>query len=81
MKHARALRGLLSALRTPLPALLLAPLLVAVPSLTWSLNEGRPGDGGFGCVPGSHRAGFPVPPGFVVTTAAYDLALRESGLA
>jgi len=26
------------------------------------------------------RAGFRVPPGFVVTTAAYDLALRSGGL-
>ena len=26
------------------------------------------------------RAGFPVPPGFVVTTAAYDLVLARSGL-
>lgn len=26
------------------------------------------------------RAGFPVPPGFVVTTAAYDLFLTENGL-
>lgn len=27
------------------------------------------------------RAGFPVPPGFVVTTDAYDLALRSGGIA
>ncbi|MPZ97344.1 MAG: hypothetical protein GEU96_21120 [Propionibacteriales bacterium] len=27
------------------------------------------------------RAGFPVPPGFVVTTAAYDLLLERDGLA
>lgn len=28
---------------------------------SWALTEGRPGQGGFGCVPGSHRAGQPVP--------------------
>jgi hypothetical protein len=32
-------------------------------TLTWSLTGGGPGDGGFGCVPGSHRAGFPAPAG------------------
>jgi hypothetical protein len=32
-------------------------------SLCWSLSEGRSGDGGFGCIPGSHRASFPLPAG------------------
>jgi hypothetical protein len=32
-------------------------------SLCWSLSEGAPGDGGFGCIPGSHRASYPLPPG------------------
>ena len=32
-------------------------------SFSWSLTDGRPGDGGFGCIPGSHRAEEPVPAG------------------
>lgn len=32
-------------------------------TLSWSLSDGGAGDGGFGCVPGSHRAGEPVPAG------------------
>ena len=32
-------------------------------SLSWSLSDGLPGDGGFGCIPGSHRASTPLPPG------------------
>ena len=32
-------------------------------SFSWSLSEGRPGDGGFGCIPGSHRSDEPVPAG------------------
>lgn len=27
----------------------------------WALVDHRPGDGGFGCIPGSHRASFPLP--------------------
>ena len=27
----------------------------------WALVDHRPGDGGFGCIPGSHRANFPLP--------------------
>ncbi len=34
--------------------------LVAV---QWALVDHAPGDGGFCCIPGSHRAHFPVPPG------------------
>jgi len=30
-------------------------------AMSWSLSDGRPGDGGFGCIPGSHRASYPVP--------------------
>jgi hypothetical protein len=32
-------------------------------ALSWSLAGGVAGDGGFGCVPGSHRASEPVPAG------------------
>lgn len=32
--------------------------LVAV---QWALVDHRPGDGGFGCIPGSHKAAFPLP--------------------
>ena len=32
-------------------------------SLPWSLSDALPGDGGFGCIPGSHRASTPLPPG------------------
>jgi hypothetical protein len=30
---------------------------------SWSLTDGRPGQGGFGCISGSHRAEAPLPPG------------------
>ena len=33
--------------------------LVAV---QWAISGGRPGDGGFACVPGSHKAAFAPPP-------------------
>lgn len=32
-------------------------------AFAWALSHGRPGDGGFGCIPGSHRADEPVPAG------------------
>ena len=32
-------------------------------TLSWALSGGGPGDGGFGCIPGSHRASEPLPPG------------------
>jgi hypothetical protein len=32
-------------------------------TLSWGLSEGRPGDGGFGCIPGSHKAAGPLPAG------------------
>jgi len=32
-------------------------------TLSWALVDHPPGHGGFGCIPGSHRAGQPVPPG------------------
>ncbi|MGH3370713.1 MAG: phytanoyl-CoA dioxygenase family protein, partial [Nocardioidaceae bacterium] len=32
-------------------------------SFAWALSDGGPGDGGFGCIPGSHRAEEPVPAG------------------
>ena len=32
-------------------------------TLSWALVDHPPGAGGFGCIPGSHRAGMPVPAG------------------
>ena len=32
-------------------------------TLSWSLSGGGPGDGGFGCIPGSHRTSEPLPLG------------------
>ena len=32
-------------------------------TLSWALVDHPPGSGGFGCIPGSHRAGMAVPPG------------------
>lgn len=32
-------------------------------SFSWALSDGRAGDGGFGCIPGSHRADEPLPQG------------------
>jgi len=32
-------------------------------TLSWALVDHPPGTGGFGCIPGSHRAGMPVPAG------------------
>ena len=32
-------------------------------AFAWALTDGRPGDGGFGCISGSHRAEEPLPPG------------------
>lgn len=32
-------------------------------SFSWALVDGRPGDGGFGCIPGSHHASEPLPVG------------------
>jgi ectoine hydroxylase-related dioxygenase (phytanoyl-CoA dioxygenase family) len=32
-------------------------------TLTWSLTDTKPGDGGFGCIPGSHKASEPLPAG------------------
>lgn len=32
-------------------------------TFSWSLSDGRPGQGGFGCIPGSHHAGRPRPAG------------------
>jgi hypothetical protein len=31
-------------------------------TVTWSLVDSSPGEGGFGCIPGSHKAGEPLPP-------------------
>jgi ectoine hydroxylase-related dioxygenase (phytanoyl-CoA dioxygenase family) len=43
-------------------------------TLTWSLTDGGPGDGGFGCVPGSHRADVPVPAGVEALVEEVPLA-------
>ena len=57
--------------------------LVAV---QWALVDHRPGDGGFGCIPGSHRANFalpqPVPADWVVEVpmAAGDVVIFTEGL-
>jgi hypothetical protein len=32
-------------------------------TFTWSLTDSGPGEGGFGCIPGSHRASEPLPAG------------------
>jgi len=32
-------------------------------TFSWALTDAEPGDGGFGCIPGSHRAEEPVPAG------------------
>jgi hypothetical protein len=32
-------------------------------TISWSLSGGGPGDGGFGCIPGSHRTSEPLPAG------------------
>ena len=32
-------------------------------TLSWALVDHAPGGGGFGCIPGSHRAGMAAPPG------------------
>ena len=32
-------------------------------AFSWALTDADPGDGGFGCIPGSHRAEEPVPEG------------------
>lgn len=52
----------------------------------WALVDHNPGDGGFCCVPGSHRANFPLPdgadPGLVVTVPlqAGDVMFFTEGL-
>ena len=32
-------------------------------AFSWALTDGRPGEGGFGCIPGSHRATVALPEG------------------
>ena len=32
-------------------------------AVAWAISDGRPGDGGFGCIPGSHKANYPPPGG------------------
>jgi ectoine hydroxylase-related dioxygenase (phytanoyl-CoA dioxygenase family) len=38
-------------------------LRLGLVTLSWALVDHPPGSGGFGCIPGSHRAGMPVPAG------------------
>jgi hypothetical protein len=47
-------------------------------TFTWALTDGRPGDGGFGCIPGSHRAEEPVPAG--VETLVTEIAQPAGSL-
>ena len=42
-------------------------------TVTWQLYDVNAGDGGFGCVPGSHKSRFPMPEG--VRTADDDMGL------
>ncbi|MFT5370107.1 MAG: ectoine hydroxylase-related dioxygenase (phytanoyl-CoA dioxygenase family) [Candidatus Latescibacterota bacterium] len=42
-------------------------------TVTWQLRDVSPGDGGFACVPGSHKANYPPPPG--VQTCDDDMGL------
>jgi ectoine hydroxylase-related dioxygenase (phytanoyl-CoA dioxygenase family) len=39
--------------------------------VSWQLTDAREGDGGFACIPGSHKANYPPPPG--VTRLERDL--------
>ena len=52
----------------------------------WALVDHRPGDGGFGCIPGSHKAEFALPPQpdpslvFEVPLAAGDVVIFTEAL-
>lgn len=55
-------------------------------TLSWALVDHPPGGGGFGCIPGSHRAGLPIPPGaeamvVEVPVGAGDLLVFTEALA
>jgi len=55
-------------------------------TLSWALVDHPPGHGGFGCIPGSHRAGMPVPAGaeslvIEVPVRAGDLIVFSEALA
>ena len=39
--------------------------------VSWNLTDNGPGDGGFACIPGSHKSNYPVP---------RDVALLETNL-
>lgn len=45
---------------------------------SWALTDARPGDGGFGCVTGSHRAEQPLPPG--AEGLVEEVAMRAGSL-
>jgi len=47
-------------------------------TLSWALVDHPPGAGGFGCIPGSHRAGMPVPAG--VDSLVTEVAVRAGDL-
>ena len=61
-------------------------VVVALVAVQWALADQGPDDGGFVCVPGSHRANFPVPadanPGLVVRVPmrAGDVVFFTEGL-
>jgi ectoine hydroxylase-related dioxygenase (phytanoyl-CoA dioxygenase family) len=47
-------------------------------TLSWALVDHLPGSGGFGCIPGSHRAGMPVPAG--ADTMVVEVPVRAGDL-
>jgi ectoine hydroxylase-related dioxygenase (phytanoyl-CoA dioxygenase family) len=42
-------------------------------TVAWQLADCKAGDGGFACVPGSHKAGFPMPSGVQTCDAPMDV--------
>jgi hypothetical protein len=64
------------------PAQYYVPRLGALRSglltFSWSLTDGRAGQGGFGCIPGSHRASEPLPAG--AETLVVEVAQPEGSL-
>lgn len=61
-------------------------MLNGLVAVQWALVDHRPGDGGFGCIPGSHKANFslpsPVPREWVteVSLAAGDVVIFTEAL-
>lgn len=46
-------------------------------TVTWQLRDVNPGDGGFACVPGSHKANYPMPEGVRTCEDHMGLALHQ----